>query len=50
MRTIDILNMNIFSNRCVRNEYITNVSRAAREKLTHFTYNNKKFLGAFAKL
>jgi hypothetical protein len=32
------------------NEYITNVPRAAREKLTHFTYTNKMFLGAFAKL
>jgi hypothetical protein len=34
----------------VRNEYITNVPTAAREILTHFTYNNKTFLGAFAKL
>jgi hypothetical protein len=50
MRIIDILNMNIFSYRCVPNEYITNVPTAAREILTCFTYNNKMFLGAFAKL
>ena len=50
MRAIYILNKNIFSYRHVRNEYITNVPTAVREKLTHFTYNNKMFLGAFAKL
>jgi hypothetical protein len=50
MRTIDILNINIFLYRCVHDEYIKNVPRAARKKLTHFTYNNKMFLGAFAKL
>jgi len=38
MRTIYILNINIFSYRHVRNEYITNVPTAASEKLTHFTF------------
>jgi hypothetical protein len=42
--------MNIFSYRCVLNEYITKVPTAAREKPAHFTYNSKMFLGAFAKL
>lgn len=49
MRPIYILHMNIFSYWYVRYEYITNVPTTARETQTHFTYNNKMFLGALKK-